>query len=283
MLDIRCPERPPWARRGAVDRGGARCIRPLGQLARAMRAPNVAGAGPWLPAAERPTVSAFDFQANRSYRDSGGRVCVARRVREQLQYEMAHMRGTEATRRMQPWPERYVSQRAPSQGNIDTFAVTLRTASDEKPIQTLLETTPSLLRCLTVNTRDFWCFPRPSFGGELVPDFILANRVSYGYEWVLVELESPTQRPLIGTGLPSRSLRKAMGQVRDWRIWLRENIAYAQVHLGFLGITADCPAWIAIGRRTMIQPKHALKYRELSTGALTVMTYDRFADMMGPS
>ncbi len=180
----------------------------------------------------------------------------------------------------QLWVENLVQQKSPSKANIKLFKDELEKAEDEKPLQEVLETTPSLLRSLTLNTSDFWCFGEPSLGGELYPDFLLCCEHSGGFEWTFVELESPTKPALIKSGLPAEKLRFAQGQINDWRIWLRQNIAYAQSHLGFRGIHAEGQAWIVIGRRSMISPKHALKYQELSTNNLRVISYDRFIDMI---
>jgi hypothetical protein len=97
----------------------------------------------------------------------------------------------------------------------------------------------------------------------------------------MVELESPTVSPLTQAGLPSAKLREAQGQVQDWRIWLRDNIAYAQSQLSFQGISAEAQAVIVIGRRSAIEVNHAKKWREISTQDTRVMTYDRLIDSFG--
>lgn len=174
----------------------------------------------------------------------------------------------------------YVHQRFPSKEIVHYLEAVLEVAKDERPLQAAIASNPCLLRCLSQNTRHFWAFDRPSFGGELIPDFLTCTRTSAGYSWVYVELESPTKSPLIKTGLASNKLRDAIGQIDDWRIWLRENIAYAQNHLGFKEINAECDAYILIGRRNMIDPKFSLKYRELSKNSLNIISYDRFIEMI---
>jgi hypothetical protein len=94
----------------------------------------------------------------------------------------------------------------------------------------------------------------------------------------MVELESPAVRPLTQAGLPSGKLNQALGQVRDWRSWIRTNIAYAHTQLGFGGLTAESPAIIVIGRRNVLDPGHALKWREMSEDLIKVMTYDRLLE-----
>ena len=179
----------------------------------------------------------------------------------------------------EPWPRQYVEQRTPSRANVADLVRSLKDAKNESPLQTCLASTPALLKPLGPVVNDVWCFDRPSLGGELFPDFLLASRLSTGIHWTYVELESPTARPLINAGRPSAKLAVALGQIRDWRIWLRENIAYARMHLGLLSIDAECDAIVIIGRRSMIASQHVVKYQELSRGNVRVMTYDRLLEL----
>jgi hypothetical protein len=177
-----------------------------------------------------------------------------------------------------PWPDRYVEQRVPSGLNAADYGRVLASADDERPLQEYLASVPAFLRCLVPTCTDLWCFDRPSLGGELIPDFLVCHRNSRGFNWAYVELESPKQPPLLKSGRPSAKLHEAIAQVSDWRDWLRENIAYARQHLCLREIDAECPAIILIGRRGDVDPKHALKYRSLSTASLSVMSYDRLLD-----
>jgi len=185
--------------------------------------------------------------------------------------------------RRYPWPDKYIEQRRASGANISDLERVLQDAKDEAPLQRLLGATPVLLRPLMRGGVDAWCFDRPSFGGELIPDFLLACRFSSGLHWVYVELESPTAAPLNKAGRPSGKLVTALSQIGDWRIWLRENIAYARTHLGYRSIDAECHATVVIGRRSMIRTEHALKYRELSRLNVAVMTYDRLIEISSGS
>ena len=125
-----------------------------------------------------------------------------------------------------------------------------------------------------------WCFDRPRLGGEFIPDFLLATRNSTGFQWVMVELESPTKSPLTKAGLPTAKLNEALTQVRDWRSWLRLNIAYAQSQLGFSDLHAEVHAYVVIGRRSMLEAKNIRRYQELSSDKTGVMSYDRLVDTM---
>lgn len=179
----------------------------------------------------------------------------------------------------QPWPERYVEQREPSAINVADYGRTLEAARDEKPMQEYLAAVPAFLRSLVPASSDFWCFDRPSLGGELIPDFLLCYRNSRGFNWVYVELESPRRPALIKSGRPSAKLHEACAQISDWRDWLRENISYARDRLKLRQIDAEAMGIIIIGRRSDIDPRHALKYRSLSSNGLSVMSYDRLLDL----
>jgi Domain of unknown function (DUF4263) len=181
--------------------------------------------------------------------------------------------------RRDPWRSEYIEGVIPTAVELAGFSTVLSTARDEAPIQRLLASTSRIPRGILPSAADAWLFDRPKLGAEHIPDFLLCYRNSIGYNWVLVELESPTQPPLTRRGRPTAKLTEALAQIRDWRCWLRENISYARSTLGFLGIHAEIPAHVLIGRRSHLDPKHALRYQELSLSAgASVMSYDRLLD-----
>jgi len=179
------------------------------------------------------------------------------------------------------WAAQRITPNGSVEPSLTLFRKTLGDAADERPMQTFLACHPHLLECLLLPGRDAWCWDRPRFGSESIPDFLLCTRNSAGFEWVMVELESPSVSPLTQAGLPTAKLREAQGQVQDWRIWLRDNIAYAQTQLGFQGLTAEAQAIIVIGRRSAVATKHAKKWREINTSNTRIMTYDRLIDSFG--
>lgn len=168
-------------------------------------------------------------------------------------------------------------QTFPTAQDVQHLAEVVTDARDEAPIQRVLAATPSLLRgVLPVASPHCWCFDRPRFGSEFIPDFLLTQQNSAGFEWVMVELESPTHSALTASGRMSAKLTEAIGQINDWRTWLRENIAYAQRELEFSRIHAEIPAVVVIGRRVAMDRRQTDRYRELSMrDHLSVMTYDR--------
>jgi hypothetical protein len=184
-------------------------------------------------------------------------------------------------RTLEKWPECCVtSARQPALLRIDEFERVLADATDERPLQTLLGSHPVLLGPLVPPGGNFWCLDRPRLGAEWVPDFLLASITSVGFRWAMIELESPNERSLTKLGLPAKKLAEAQKQVRDWRTWLTDNVAYARNELGLTDIEANCPAYIVIGRRASLDPKQAKTYRALSSETTTVMSYDRLRDVI---
>ncbi len=173
--------------------------------------------------------------------------------------------------------------RKPNTAAVDEFDRVLSDAADERPLQTFLAAHPSLLGPLTPPGGTFWCLDRPRLGSEWIPDFLLASVTSAGFRWVLIELESPNKAALTKGGLPAQKLAEAQRQVRDWRTWLTDNVAYAREERGLTDIEGTCRAYIVIGRRGGLDPRQAKTYRALSTDQTTVMSYDRLRDAMSGS
>lgn len=180
--------------------------------------------------------------------------------------------------RREPWPDKYVLLQEPSTANVDDFECILNSAQDERPLQEFLAAHPCFLRLQLPSAQDVWCWDRPRLGAELIPDFLLCRRDSTGFRWTMVELESPAKPALNQSGRPSGKLNEAIGQIRDWRIWLRDNISYARTQLGFKGIEGECDALAVIGRRTQLDTNRVQRYRELSRDGIAVMSYDRILD-----
>jgi Shedu protein SduA, C-terminal len=183
--------------------------------------------------------------------------------------------------KLEKWTHRKFNVRRPAaRVLVEEFHRVLGDAADERPLQVHFAAQPTLLAPLAPLGSGYWCLDRPQLGAELVPDFLLASRSSAGFRWAMIELEGPNERVLTKAGLPARKLAEALKQVRDWRTWLRTNIAYARDQLGFVEIDAECRAYIIIGRRAALDPKQAHIYRELSDATTTIMTYDRLSDLM---
>jgi hypothetical protein len=182
---------------------------------------------------------------------------------------------------LEKWTHRKFNVKRPAaQSVVAEFRYVLGDAADERPLQTFFAAHPTLLAPLAPLGGSYWCLDRPRFGADLIPDFLLASRSSAGFRWTMIELEGPNEPALTKAGLPAKKLAEALKQVRDWRAWLRSNIAYAQNHLDLVGIDAECRACIIIGRRTALNAKQANTYRELSDNTTIVMSYDRLLDLV---
>jgi Domain of unknown function (DUF4263) len=182
---------------------------------------------------------------------------------------------------LEKWMQcRVAAGREPAAETVDDFERVLGDAPDERPLQTLLASFPVLVGPLAPPGGAIWCLDRPRLGSEFVPDFLVASITSVGFHWAMVELESPNEKALTKAGLPAKKLAEALKQVRDWRTWLTDNVAYARGELGLKDIEANCPAYIVIGRRGSLDPKQAKTYRALSAHGTTVMSYDRLLDQM---
>lgn len=182
---------------------------------------------------------------------------------------------------LEKWADREVTAgREPSEDIVGEFQQVLADAVDERPLQTLLASAPVLLGPLAPPGRTYWCLDRPQLGAEFVPDFLLASVTSVGFRWIAIELESPAVKTLTKAGLPARKLADALRQIRDWRIWLTDNVAYARQERGLKDIDGNCEAIVVIGRRSSLDPKQIKRYRALSSDGIAVMSYDRLHDSM---
>ena len=111
---------------------------------------------------------------------------------------------------LDPWPNQRCLSHVSAPHLTELFTQTLIDAANESPIQTFLAGHQNLLTCFLLPGREAWCWDRPRLGSEWIPDFLLCTRNSTGFEWVMVELESPAVRPLTQTGLPASKLNQAL-------------------------------------------------------------------------
>jgi hypothetical protein len=132
----------------------------------------------------------------------------------------------------------------------------LQTATTERAVQSLLEEYPVLLARALGGGHGRWVIPQRKLGAEHVPDFIVGEKSSLGYEWTLVELKGPNRRMFGRDGDPSKALNHAIRQIMDWRSWLTVNLDYARRSrdsngLGLYNIDPNPPGLILIGRREL--------------------------------
>lgn len=125
---------------------------------------------------------------------------------------------------------------------------------DEPTVHRFLENNPKFLVQALTGGHGRYQISKPRLGSEYVPDFLIAEESSIGLEWYAVEIESPKAKAHTRAGLQSHQLTHAIGQIRDWRNWFRNNLDYArrsreQDGLGLIGIDDRVPGLILMGRR----------------------------------
>ena len=153
-------------------------------------------------------------------------------------------------------------------------------ADDERPIQDLLQRRPQLLGSL-VRGQWRYCIPKPSLGGTFYPDFLLAEVDSNGVRWILVELETPNSSVRMSTVNDFEvHARRGVGQIKEWRQWLQDNIAYARQDkehsgLGLHGIRANPKGIVLVGRRCLLHPEaRDLRSQLYEDSQIEMHTYD---------
>lgn len=179
----------------------------------------------------------------------------------------------------EPWPDADISLKRLTSSDVAGLREVIEIAQEEAPIQKYLAAHPVLLSVLGSGGHGKWVFPKLKLGEQQVTDFAVADLYSSGYQWHLVELESPRASALTKVGWePSKEYRHAKQQLDDWRIWLRDNVAYIQKK--YEGLDDTFTGVIIIGRREAMPASERFqkRYRELSTGRLRIMSYDRLLE-----
>lgn len=180
---------------------------------------------------------------------------------------------------MAPIQARKIRVRQPSHGEREQFRVVLNDAGDEQSLQAFLTVNPALLLRMLPPGGNILLYDRPKLGSEYIPDLLISVVNSQGASWTCIELESPTAKPLTGAGDMSAKLTHAIGQIDDWRDWLRDNLTYARGTLGLKGISNELNTWIVIGRRSTLNERQRRRYAALNRKGFTILSYDRLLDM----
>jgi len=179
-----------------------------------------------------------------------------------------------------PLREFFVWWDDPTGNVINEFSDLLDSAEDERPLQRFLEVHPEVLIRKLHGGHGRWCVPHKRLGSELIPDFVIGERSSMGFEWYAVELESPAASMFNQANEPSRTLNHALTQISDWRIWLKKNIDYAtrsrnQQGLGLTDIDGDLPGIVLIGRRDKVKADtNARRRQACKERNVIIHTYD---------
>ena len=169
----------------------------------------------------------------------------------------------------------------------DTVSLTnlLDNDPNESTMHRFLEENPNIPRTDLGGGHGRYFLSKKRLGAELIPDFMIAEENSMGVYWYAVELESPTVKPHRKDGLQTQELTHALGQIRDWRRWLENNLDYArrspkQDGLGLIGITAKVTGLIIIGRRYDYHKRYNEFRREMiDDNRIVIHSYDWLVDL----
>jgi hypothetical protein len=184
---------------------------------------------------------------------------------------------------MRTHPEHAVFWDIATAEDVKEFEEVLDAAKNEQTMQTFLAMHRHLLAEHLGGGHCRWVVPQPRLGAELVPDFLIGEKHSYGHVWVAVELESPKAKAFTKAGTPGKELNQAMRQIRDWREWLTTNINYArnpksEGGLGFTEIRPKLDGLIIIGRRADYDPSTNAHRQQFREDGIEVHSYEYLLD-----
>ncbi|MFD5063828.1 Shedu anti-phage system protein SduA domain-containing protein [Streptomyces sp. NPDC058394] len=192
-----------------------------------------------------------------------------------LRRKNAHMLGRGALERLNKWRV----EDLPGLGALRALENVLAQASDERPMQVVLEQHPQILGHLVSGNHRTFVRHQVRFADKFVADFVIGGVTSMGVLWRLVELESPTARLVLNDGQPSATLRKAVQQIRDWRRWIAEHFHTAGDPedlggTGLEGIRLNPPGLVIIGRDDSAAPTETMRNEFLEEARIEIRTYD---------
>jgi hypothetical protein len=156
----------------------------------------------------------------------------------------------------------------------------LARADREEDMQRFLTNHPNLLAAQLAGGHGRWVIPKKRLGAEHIPDFVVGERSSAGFEWFAVELKSPKAKMFTKAGDPTHQLTHAMRQIDDWRAWLQTNQNYAarpqgEGGLGLTDISASLDGLILIGRpNDTDEATHSRRREMFRRSRIKIHSYD---------
>ena len=184
------------------------------------------------------------------------------------------------------------------------FLKVLDAASGERAVHAFLKKHDYLIgMTFRSNTHPSGVVSEFELGAEFRSDFLVLSCCSAWWSVDFVELESPNAGLYLKNGTPSKCLRIATRQIRDWKQWARENESYLRNRLSNLFEKIGLPAsgatsvpdaateirdprciltssyHIVIGRRQALSSveQRARVQDSLDTG-VAIATYDRIVE-----
>ena len=171
-----------------------------------------------------------------------------------------------------------------TQEHIDAYSEVLEAAETERPLQVHIARYPLLLAQHLGGGHGRWVIPQKRLGAEYVPDFVIAQKHSDGYDWQFVELQSPRARLFVpSTGRSSQQFDEGIRQILEWRRWLESNLDYArrpksQYGLGLTEVSPRGRGLLIIGRERDLDETDRQRRRQLSeVNSIAIHTYDWLA------
>jgi len=113
---------------------------------------------------------------------------------------------------------------------MDEYAMLLEKKAEEYEFQLFFERNPNFINAKVVES-----FPKKSFGGELIPDFVIKQNDK---KYMIVEIEKPNVKLFNKEGAPSHELVHAQQQIRDYMSWAIEEKEYLRKR-GCKGISVN--------------------------------------------
>jgi Domain of unknown function (DUF4263) len=165
--------------------------------------------------------------------------------------------------------------------DVEAYREVLSTADDERPLQKHLALNPILLVQHMGGGHGRWVISQKRLGAEYIPDFVIAERSSSGFEWQFVELQSPRARLFVpSSGRQSEQLDEGLRQIAEWRRWLADNRDYARRPracngLGLVDASDRDPGLLIIGREAGLTELDRQRRRQLGDQlGVRIRTYD---------
>jgi ppGpp synthetase/RelA/SpoT-type nucleotidyltranferase len=157
------------------------------------------------------------------------------------------------------------------QSVIEIYKSLMSASAEESKFQGFFEKYPGLL-----DPRVTRAFPRKSFAGENVPDFVLSLN-DEGY--ILVELEKPSVRLYTKRGDPTAQLSHSEEQIRGYLKWAKEEKEFLRKR-GLKNLNVEnTTGLVVIGANLTLNEKHKLESHNANvrTG-YTIKTFDRILE-----
>jgi len=174
---------------------------------------------------------------------------------------------------------------------IKNLSLGLENDWKEQDVKGFLKNRAYLFDGLYSHGHGTYVFGEQSLGGTYFADWVIGNCHSGGIFWELIELECPQSKPFLQRGHLSDAARKGVNQITDWRVWIQQNIDYAQRPssqngLGLFDLSHHARGVVVVGRRVLYErtPGHS-KYNQVrkesnANNRIEIISYDTLLEKM---